>query len=64
MVSSASAELFDPDDGRVLKLFRDSVSDEMIAREAVPSAHAASCRSPPRSVTMIAKGAGTSPILG
>lgn len=28
----ASAELFDLNDGQVLKLFRDSVSDEMIAR--------------------------------
>ncbi|MFN3795981.1 aminoglycoside phosphotransferase family protein [Sphingobium yanoikuyae] len=37
----ASAELFDIGDGHVLKLFRDSVSDEMIAREAEASIHAA-----------------------
>jgi aminoglycoside phosphotransferase (APT) family kinase protein len=37
----ASAELFDIGDGTVLKLFRDSVSDEMIAREIDASIHAA-----------------------
>ena len=36
----ASAELFDIGGGRALKLFRDSVSDEMIAREAEASIHA------------------------
>ncbi|MBH1999719.1 MAG: aminoglycoside phosphotransferase family protein [Sphingomonadaceae bacterium] len=42
----ASAELFALDDGRVLKLFRESVSDEMIAREAAASLHASSCGVP------------------
>ncbi|MGA1810435.1 aminoglycoside phosphotransferase family protein [Sphingobium sp. WW5] len=42
----ASAELFDIGGGHALKLFRDSVSDEMIAREAEASAHAAACRVP------------------
>ncbi|BBD99743.1 aminoglycoside phosphotransferase family protein [Sphingobium amiense] len=42
----ASAQLFDLGDGRVLKLFRASVSDEMIAREAAASAHAARCGIP------------------
>ena len=42
----ASAQLFDLGDGRVLKLFRSSVSDEMIAREAAVSAHAARCGIP------------------
>ena len=42
----ASARLFDLGDGRVLKLFRDSVSDEMIAREAATSAYAAGCGIP------------------
>lgn len=37
----ASAELFDLGRDQVLKLFRDSVSDEMIAREADASVHAA-----------------------
>lgn len=37
----ASAELFDVGNGQALKLFRDSVSEEMIAREAEASAHAA-----------------------
>ena len=36
----ASAELFDLGGGQVLKLFRDSVSDEMIAREMAASIHA------------------------
>ncbi|MDG2515785.1 phosphotransferase [Sphingobium yanoikuyae] len=42
----ASAELFDIGGGHALKLFRDSVSDEMIAREAEASAHAAACGVP------------------
>lgn len=42
----ASAELFDVGDGQVLKLFRDSVSDEMIAREVEASAHAGTCGVP------------------
>lgn len=37
----ASAELFDIGHGQAIKLFRDSVSDEMIAREAETSIHAA-----------------------
>lgn len=37
----ASAELFDVGNGQALKLFRDSVSDDMIAREAEASTHAA-----------------------
>lgn len=36
----ASAELFDLGGGQVIKLFRDSVSEEMIAREADASVHA------------------------
>ncbi|WP_298401209.1 aminoglycoside phosphotransferase family protein [Sphingobium sp.] len=36
----ASAELFDVGNAQVLKLFRDSVSDEMIAREIEASIHA------------------------
>jgi aminoglycoside phosphotransferase (APT) family kinase protein len=42
----ASAELFDIGEGRALKLFRDSVSDEMIAREAEVSIHAGACGVP------------------
>ncbi|BBD03707.1 phosphotransferase family protein [Sphingobium sp. YG1] len=42
----ASAELFALDDGRVIKLFRDSVSEEMIAREAEASLYAGSCGVP------------------
>jgi aminoglycoside phosphotransferase (APT) family kinase protein len=42
----ASAELFDIGGGQVLKLFRDSVSDEMIAREAYASVHAKMCNVP------------------
>lgn len=41
-----SAELFDLGDGKVLKLFRDSVSDEMIARETAASVHADACGVP------------------
>ncbi|WP_294137499.1 phosphotransferase [Sphingobium sp.] len=41
IASGASAELFDLGGGQVIKLFRDSVSEEMIAREAEASAHAA-----------------------
>lgn len=43
MARGASAELFDLGDGRVLKLFRDTVSDEMIAREIAASVHAGRC---------------------
>lgn len=42
----ASAELFDMGGGQVLKLFRDSVSDEMIAREADASVYAGACGVP------------------
>lgn len=42
----ASAELFDMGGGQALKLFRDSVSDEMIAREADASVHAGACGVP------------------
>lgn len=42
----ASAELFDLGDGQVLKLFRDSVSEEMIAREVAASVHAGACGVP------------------
>lgn len=38
----ASSELFALGEGRVIKLFRDSVSEEMIAREAEASLHAGS----------------------
>jgi hypothetical protein len=41
IAAGASSELFDLGDGHVVKLFRDSVSDEMIAREAAASAYAA-----------------------
>lgn len=40
IAKGASAELFDIGSGHVLKLFRDGVSDEMIAREAAASIHA------------------------
>lgn len=43
MARGASAELYDLGDGRVLKLFRDTVSDDMIAREIAASVHAGSC---------------------
>ncbi|MEC3912805.1 aminoglycoside phosphotransferase family protein [Sphingobium sp. CR2-8] len=46
IAKGASAELFDIGDGRALKLFRDSVSDEMIAREADASIHAGACGVP------------------
>lgn len=46
MARGASAELFDLGDGRVLKLFRDTVSDEMIAREIAASVHAGNCGLP------------------
>ncbi|WP_246171712.1 aminoglycoside phosphotransferase family protein [Sphingobium limneticum] len=42
----ASAELFDVGNGQVLKLFRDSVSDDMIAREVEASIHAGACGVP------------------
>lgn len=42
----ASAELFALSNGKVLKLFRDSVSDEMIAREADTSVYASACGVP------------------
>ncbi|MGZ0075271.1 aminoglycoside phosphotransferase family protein (plasmid) [Sphingobium limneticum] len=41
IASGASAELFDVGGGQAIKLFRDSVSDEMIARESAASIHAA-----------------------
>lgn len=41
LASGASADLFDIGGDQVVKLFRDSVSDEMIAREALTSAQAA-----------------------
>ncbi len=46
IASGASAELFDIGEGRVIKLFRDSVSEEMIAREAAASIHADACGVP------------------
>ncbi|OAN54310.1 phosphotransferase family protein [Sphingobium sp. TCM1] len=53
VASGASAELFAMEEGqergqgpRVLKLFRASVSDEMIAREAAASVHAGACGVP------------------
>jgi len=46
IAKGASAELFDMGGGQVLKLFRDSVSDEMIAREIVASVHAGTCGVP------------------
>lgn len=46
IASGASAELFDIGGGQALKLFRGSVSDEMIAREADASVHAAACGVP------------------
>lgn len=42
----ASAELFDLGHGQALKLFRDSVSDDMIAREVEASIHAGACGVP------------------
>lgn len=42
----ASAELFCLGDGQVLKLFGDSVSDEMIVREVDASVHARACGVP------------------
>lgn len=46
IAKGASAELFDIGNGQALKLFRDSVSDEMIAREAEASIHAGACGVP------------------
>lgn len=46
IASGASAELFDIGEGLVIKLFRDSVSEEMIAREAHASVHADACGVP------------------
>ena len=46
IASGASAELYDIGGGRTLKLFRDSVSEEMIAREADASVHAGACGVP------------------
>lgn len=46
IAKGASAELFDIGGGRALKLFGDSVSDEMIAREAEVSIHASACGVP------------------
>lgn len=42
----ASAELFDIGGGQAIKLFHNSVSDEMIAREADASVHAGACGVP------------------
>lgn len=42
----ASAELFDMGGGQALKLFRDSISDEMIEREADASVYARACGVP------------------
>lgn len=42
LARGASAELFDLGEGRVLKLFHDSVSEDMIAREMEASVHAES----------------------
>ena len=42
----ASAELFDIGSGQAIKLFHNSVSDEMIAREADASVHAGACGVP------------------
>jgi hypothetical protein len=46
IAKGASAELFDIGNGQALKLFRDGVSDEMIAREAEVSIHAGACGVP------------------
>lgn len=46
IAKGASAELFDLGEGQALKLFRDSVSDEMIAREVDASVHAGACGVP------------------
>lgn len=46
IAGGASAELFAHGDGQVLKLFRDGVSDEMIAREAAASILASGCGLP------------------
>ncbi len=46
IAKGASAELFDIGGGRALKLFGDSVSDEMIAREAEVSICAGACGVP------------------
>lgn len=42
----ASAELFDLGNGQALKLFRDTVSDDMIVREVEASIHAGACGVP------------------
>jgi len=46
IASGASAELFDLGQGQALKLFRNSVSDDMIAREVEASIHADACGVP------------------
>jgi len=46
IAKGASAELFDIGGGQVLKLFHDSASNEMIAREADASVHAKMCEVP------------------
>lgn len=46
IAQGASAALYDRGDGHVLKIFRESVSDEMIAREAAVSVHADACGLP------------------
>ncbi|MBJ7441394.1 MAG: phosphotransferase [Sphingopyxis sp.] len=46
LARGASAELFSLSNNKVLKLFRDSVSDEMIDREADTSVYASACGIP------------------
>jgi hypothetical protein len=52
LAKGASAELFDIGGGQALKLFHDSVSDEMIAREATASVHAGACGVPTAAAIM------------
>lgn len=46
IAKGASAEIFDMGGGTIVKLFRDSVSDDMIDREAAASIHADACGVP------------------
>lgn len=46
LAKGASSELFGAGDRQVLKLFHDSVSEEMIAREMAASVHAGACGVP------------------
>lgn len=46
IAKGASAEIFDMEDGTIVKLFRDGVSDDMIDREAGTSIHANACGVP------------------